>query len=188
MAIREALREYGPLAPAIAIALILLHAVVPLPIELLAFANGLAFGFWGGLAVTWSGCMLSALSIYAAGRLWGRPLLERTVSQHHQERLDGWMTQEGAFPLLALRLVPLIPFNAVCLAAGVVRAPLWTYIWTTGAGILPLGIIVSLLGSRMGENDFHLGFSFWALTLVLLAAILTAWFIVRRRRQPNSRR
>lgn len=86
--------------------------------ELLALANGLAFGFWGGLAVTWSGCMLSAFSIYAAGRLWGRPFLERTISRRHQERLDAWFEREGAFPLLALRLVP---FNAVCLAAGAVR-------------------------------------------------------------------
>ena len=48
-AIRNTLRSYGPLAPVVSIALILLHAVVPLPAELLVLANGLAFGFWGGL-------------------------------------------------------------------------------------------------------------------------------------------
>jgi uncharacterized membrane protein YdjX (TVP38/TMEM64 family) len=179
--IRDTLRAYGPLAPAVSIALILLHAVVPLPAEILAFANGLAFGFWGGLAVTWSGFMLSALSIYAIGRLWGRSLLERTVPQRYRERLDGWLEREGAFPLLAVRLVPLAPFNAVCLTAGAVRAPLWTYAWTTGVGILPLGITVSFLGSRMGESEPHLGASFWALSSVFLLTILIAWLIARRR-------
>jgi uncharacterized membrane protein YdjX (TVP38/TMEM64 family) len=67
------LRAYGPFAPAVSIALILLHAVVPLSAELLTLANGPAFGFWGGLTVSWSGFMLSALSIYAAGRLWAVP-------------------------------------------------------------------------------------------------------------------
>lgn len=180
-AIRSTLRSYGPLAPVVSIALILLHAVVPLPAELLVLANGLAFGFWGGLAVSWGGFMLSALSIYAAGRLWGRPLLERTVPQRHRERLDAWLEREGAFPLLAVRLVPLVPFNAVCLAAGVIRAPLWTYTWTTGVGILPLGVITSLLGSRLGENNLHLGPLFWILSSIFVVTILAAWWVSRRR-------
>ncbi len=169
------------MAPIISITLILLHAVVPLPAELLALANGLAFGFWGGLAVTWSGFMLSALSIYVAGRLWGGPLLERTVSQRHRERLDGWLKREGAFPLLAMRLIPLVPFNAVCLAAGVIRAPLWTYTWTTGLGILPLGATISFLGSRLGESNLHLGAPFWILSLIFVVAILVAWWVTRHR-------
>ncbi len=185
-AIRDILRSYGPLAPAVSIALILLHSVVPLPAELLALANGMAFGFWGGLAVTWSGFMLSALLIYAAGLAWGRPLLDRTVPQRHRERLDGWLEREGAFPLLAVRLIPLVPFNAVCLAAGVVRAPLWTYTWTTGVGILPLGAAVSLLGSRLGESNLRLGANFWILSALFLIAVLAAWWFAWRRRRGRS--
>ncbi len=180
-AIRDAVRSYGSLAPVASIALILLHMVIPLPAELMALANGLAFGFWGGLAVSWSGFMLSALAMYAAGRLWGRPLLDRAVSRRRRERLDGWLEQEGAFPSLALRLVPLVPFNTVCLVAGVVRVPLWTYAWTTGVGILPLGASLSLLGSRLGENTLHLGATFWVPNALFLVAILATWWVVRRR-------
>ncbi|MDP8926236.1 MAG: VTT domain-containing protein [Actinomycetota bacterium] len=185
-AIRDAIRSYGSLAPAASIALILLHMVIPLPAELMALANGLAFGFWGGLAVSWSGFMLSALMMYAAGRLWGRPLLDRAVSQRHRERLDGWLEQEGAFPLLAVRLVPLVPFNTVCLVVGVIRAPLWTYVWTTGVGILPLGAMLSLLGSRLGESSFRLGATFWVPNAIFLIAILTTWWVVRRRTRRRS--
>lgn len=184
--IRNTLRAYGPFAPAVSIALILLHAVVPLPAELLTLANGLAFGFWGGLTVSWSGFMLSALSIYAAGRLWCRPLLDRTVPQRYRERLDGWLEREGAFPLLAVRLVLLAPFNAVCLAAGTIRAPLWTYAWTTGMGSLPLGITISFLGSRMGESEPHLGAPFWALSSFFLVTVLVTWSIVRRQTQGKT--
>ncbi len=186
LTIRSTLRSYGPLAPVVSITLILLHAVVPLPAELLVLANGLTFGFWGGLAISWSGFVLSALSIYVAGRLWGRPLLERTVSQRHQERLDSWLAREGALPLLAARLIPLIPFNAVCLAAGAVRAPLWTYTWTTGVGILPLAAIVTFLGSYLGESSLHLGTPFWILSLLFVISILAAWWIIRRRVRRRS--
>ena len=180
-AIRDAVRGYGSLAPVASIALILLHMVIPLPAEIMALANGLAFGFWGGLVVSWSGFMLSAFTMYAAGRLWGRPLLDRAVSERRRERLDGWLEQEGAFPLLAVRLVPLVPFNTVCLVAGAVRVPLWTYAWTTGVGILPLGASLSLLGSRLGESSLRLGVTFWVPNAVFLGAILVTWWVVRRR-------
>ena len=186
VAIRDAIRSYGFLAPAASIALILLHMVIPLPAELMALANGLAFGFWGGLAVSWSGFMLSALLMYAAGRLWGRPLLDRAVPRRRRERLDSWLEQEGAFPLLAVRLVPLVPFNTVCLAAGVIRAPLWTYVWTTCVGILPLGASLSLLGSRFGESSVRLGATFWAPNAIFLVAILATWWIARRRARRRS--
>jgi uncharacterized membrane protein YdjX (TVP38/TMEM64 family) len=180
-AVRDLIQSYGPLAPVVSIALILLHTIVPFPAELVNIANGLAFGFWGGLAVSWTGFMLSALLLYAAGCLWGSPLLERAISERHQRRLDDWLDREGAFPLLAARLIPLIPFNAVGLAAGAVRAPLWTYTWTTGVGILPLGATVTFLGSRLGEDRPHLGATFWALSGSLLIAVLAAWWIKRRR-------
>ena len=185
-AIRDAVRGYGALAPVASIALILLHLVLPLPAELMALANGLAFGFWGGLAVSWSGFMLSALTAYAAGRLWGRPLLDRAVSERRRERLDGWLEQEGAFPSLAVRLVPLVPFNTVCLVAGVVRVPLWTYAWTTGVGILPLGVSLSLLGSRLGESTLRLGATFWVPNAMFLVFILATWWAVRRRARRRS--
>lgn len=179
--IRAYIQSYGPLAPIASIALILLHMVIPFPAELMALANGLAFGFWGGLAVNWGGFMLSALIMYGAGNLWGRPLLERAVSERRRERLDGWLAQEGVFPLLAVRLVPLVPFNTVCLAAGVVRAPFWTYTWTTGVGILPLGILLTLFGSRMGREELQLGITFWAPNVAILALILTTWWVYHRR-------
>ncbi|MGB3633350.1 MAG: VTT domain-containing protein [Rubrobacteraceae bacterium] len=178
--IRAAIQSYGSLAPLASVALILLHMVIPFPAELMAFANGLAFGFWGGLALSWGGFMLSAFLMYGAGRLWGRPLLERAVSQRRRERLDGWLVQEGAFPWLAVRFVPLAPFNTVCLVAGVVRAPLWTYVWTTGVGILPLGVLLTYFGSRMGQNELQLGIAFWLPNVVFLALVLTTWWIFRR--------
>lgn len=178
--IRAAIQGYGPLAPVASVALIQLHIIVPFPAELMAFANGLAFGFWGGLALTWSGFMLSALLMYGAGRLWGRPLLERAVSGRRRERLDGWISQEGAFPWLAVRFVPLAPFNTVCLVAGVVRAPLWTYTWTTGVGILPLGVLLTFFGSRMGRDELQLGIAFWIPNLIFLALVLATWWVFRR--------
>lgn len=74
-----------------------------------------------------------------------------------------------------------MPFNTVCLVAGVIRAPLWTYLWTTGVGILPLGAGLSLLGSRLGESSPRLGATFWVPNALFIVLILAAWWIARRR-------
>lgn len=180
-AMRDEIQGYGLLAPLVSIGVGLLHAVVPFPIEILALANGLAFGFVGGLFLTWLGAVLSALAVYGAGYLWGAPLFERIVAEKHREKLDGLLEREGAFPLLAMRLIPLVPFNAICLAAGAIRAPLWTYMWTTAVGILPLGVLLTFAGSRFGESGEALGTAFWVLSLVFLAAVAFAWISFRRR-------
>lgn len=180
-AVRDEIRGYGLLAPLVSIGIGLLHAIVPFPLEILALANGLAFGFFGGLFLTWLGAILSALVIYGAGFLWGTPLFERVVAEKHRKRLDGLLEREGAFPLLAVRLVPLVPFNAICIAAGAVRAPLWTYTWTTGVGILPLATLLAFAGSRFGESEPSFGAAFWVMSVLFLAAVVFAWVSFRRR-------
>lgn len=187
-AIRDEIRGYGLLAPLVSIGVGLLHAVVPFPFEILALANGLAFGFLGGLLLTWLGAVLSALAVYGAGYLWGTPLFERIIAEKHRRKLDGLMEREGAFPLLAMRLVPLVPFNAICLAAGTIRAPLWTYMWTTAVGILPLGVLLTFAGSRFGESEPRFGAAFWILSLVFLAAVAFAWISFRRKRRAGKSR
>ncbi|MDQ3506612.1 MAG: VTT domain-containing protein [Actinomycetota bacterium] len=185
-AIRDEIRGFGVLAPLVSVGVGLLHAVVPFPMEILALANGLAFGFVGGLFLTWLGCVLSALAVYGAGYLWGMPLFERVVAERRCGKLDRLLEREGAFPLLALRLIPLVPFNAICLAAGAVRAPLWTYVWTTAVGILPLGVLLTFAGSRFGEADGSFGTSFWVMSLTFLAAVAFAWVAFRRRKRRTG--
>lgn len=128
--------------------------------------------------------MGSALLSYLAGRLWGRPLLERLVPEARIVLLDAWLARESAFPLLALRLVPLVPFNAVGLAAGAAAVPLWPYTWTTGLGILPLGVSITYLGSQLGERRPHLGAAFWGIIAVLVVAVLVAWSLRHRLSRP----
>lgn len=188
-AVQAGIRSYGAFAPAVSFALALVHIVIPFPAEILALANGLAFGFWGGLAVTWSSFMTAALLTYALGRALGRPLLERFVPAGQRERVDSWLAREGFFPLLALRLIPLVPFNALCLACGVVRVPLWTYTWVTAIGILPIDIALSLIGSRLGASgEADLGAVFWISTAVLVAFVLAGWIISRRLKSKENRR
>ena len=79
-----------------------------------------------------------------------------------------------------------LPQPAQVLPRGTIRAPLWTYAWTTGMGSLPLGITISFLGSRMGESEPHLGAPFSALSSFFLVTVLVTWSIVRRQTQGQT--
>ncbi|HKC31211.1 MAG TPA: VTT domain-containing protein, partial [Burkholderiales bacterium] len=75
--------------------------------------------------------------------------------------------------LLLVRLVPLISFNLVNYAAGLLGVGWWTFLWTTALGILPLTVAMVLLGGQI------LAAPLWAWALGALV-LLVLWFSWRR--------
>src|SRR5690348_3331152 len=53
--------SWGAWSAAVAVLLMVLHSFVPLPAEIIAIANGMLFGIWLGIALTWAGAMLGAV-------------------------------------------------------------------------------------------------------------------------------
>ena len=86
------------------------------------------------------------------------------------------MTVSSSSSQVALisRFIPVIAFNLINYAAGLSRLTWWQFFWTTGVGILPLTFLMVV----MGDNVETLGWQSW---LILLAAGLVLWFLLRRR-------
>ncbi len=59
-AIEEAIRSWGAWGALASIGLMILHSFVPYPAEVIAIANGMAYGTIWGTDVTWTGAMLVA--------------------------------------------------------------------------------------------------------------------------------
>jgi len=103
------------------IVLMVLHSFVPLPAEIIALANGMLFGPWWGVAVTWIGAMLGAVLAYGLARALGRPAVRGLIPARHWAKLEAIPVRAG--PLLAIRLMPVISFNLVNYAAGLLGVP-----------------------------------------------------------------
>jgi uncharacterized membrane protein YdjX (TVP38/TMEM64 family) len=74
-------------------------------------------------------------------------------------------------------LTPVISFNLVNYAAGLAGVPLWTFLWTTAIGIMPITATSVLVGSHMISATWP----FWmALFLVVAALMLLHWRFSRR--------
>lgn len=146
------IRSWGMSAVLAAILLMVTHSFIPFPAELAAIANCIVFGPYAGFAVTWIGAMLGACIAFGLARRLGRPFV---MSLSHSrfgdriDRFDRWMERQGALALLLCRLVPLISFNVINFGAGLSAVSWWTFIWTTGIGIVPVTALMMVLAERL---------------------------------------
>jgi uncharacterized membrane protein YdjX (TVP38/TMEM64 family) len=149
--LRQELRDLGPAGALVLLALMLVHAVLPFPSELVNAAAGFVYGFWIAFPLALFGWLLSALATYAIGRTAARPALQRFVGEERIEEGARIVERGGITALLAARLVPIVPYSAVGYVAGAARVPIWRFAWTTLVGSAPLCAAVVYLGNRLGS-------------------------------------
>jgi uncharacterized membrane protein YdjX (TVP38/TMEM64 family) len=162
----------GASGVALLLALMLAHAVLFYPTEIVTATAGFVYGFAPGLALVTAGWLASALLAYLLGWAIGRPLISLIAGSRRVSGLERAVERGGTSLLLTVRLIPIVPFSLVGYIAGTVRVPLWRFGWTTLVGYLPLTIIVAYLGSQaetLSLSDPRVWLSMGAL-LVLLAA------------------
>lgn len=177
------IRGFGPWSAAASVGLMILHSFVPFPAELLSMANGAVFGVLPGVAITWVGAMLGAFLAFGLARAFGRPLVLKLLNTEQEHLLESWVERLGTDALLLGRFIPLISFNLMNYAAGLAPVSWWTFAWTTGLGILPLTVLMTVMGDRFDLASWR----FW---LLALAAALVIWLpahlLLRARRSAGA--
>jgi uncharacterized membrane protein YdjX (TVP38/TMEM64 family) len=158
-------------APVASIALMILHSFVPFPAELIAIANGMLFGPVWGTLVTWLGAMLGAALAFALARRYGRPLVDRLVARKAWAGADALHACCDARTLLLARFVPVISFNLINYAAGVLDVSWWRFLWTTSLGILPITVASVALGDQLTGPMWDV----WLAVSGLLLALYLGW-------------
>jgi uncharacterized membrane protein YdjX (TVP38/TMEM64 family) len=148
-AVRGDVKALGAVGPLLIVVLALLHSVVFYPAEIVDAAAGFAYGFFPALALMMFGWLLSGLLCFAVGRSLARPLLDRWFGTERFERTEAAIERGGATLLLAVRLLPIVPFSLVSYAAGAARVPVWRFAWTTVVGYLPITVLAVYFGTRL---------------------------------------
>ncbi len=147
--VRHQIDKLGVAGPLLIVALALIHSVVIYPAEIVNAAAGFVYGFVPALAIATVAWLLAALLCYAIGTRVARPLLDRWFGVERFERFEQMIERGGIPLLLALRLIPIVPFSLVCYAAGAARVPLWRFTWTTVVGYLPITALAVYFGTRL---------------------------------------
>jgi uncharacterized membrane protein YdjX (TVP38/TMEM64 family) len=178
----QIIRDSGPWGVLVSMGLMVLHSFVPFPSELLTMANGMIYGPLWGTVVSWAGAMLGALLAYFLALKLGSGFVRRMLGPERCEGIDRWLSYNGPGALFVVRLIPAVSFNLINYASGLARVPLWTFIWTTAIGMLPVTIIVVYMGANVDQIS-------WWQWAALLTGGLAVWGLMRlyrKRYLPGS--
>jgi len=118
---------------------VLVYAVVAslgLPGTPLTLAGGAIFGTAAGTGLNWLGASLGATGVYLLARALGGDAI-RSLLGKRAGALDGLSGDKAFLPLVRLRLIPVVPFNALNFGAGLAGVRPGPYIASTMLGIIP---------------------------------------------------
>ena len=158
-------------APVIFVALYAAATALALPGSLLTIAGGAVFGFgWGSLLNT-IGANIGANAAFGLSRALGRQGVERMIGSR-SAGIDRATVQHGFTGLLVLRLIPLVPFNALNFGSGLTVLRWRTYALATVIGIVPGTLVYTFFADALVLGSTEA--SATAFRRVLIAGVLFA--------------
>lgn len=135
--ISNEVRRWGTGGIGVAILLMAIICLTPVPSEGLLVICMKVYGVWWGVLYGWVGAIVSALVIFPIARKYGQTAVRRFVTEDAFREIDGWIEKKGAFGLLIARLLPL-PGFAVSYAAGILPSiGFVSYMWTAAVSLVP---------------------------------------------------
>ena len=144
--------DTGPWGPLVFAGLKILTVVLALPSAPVTMAGGFLFGPVVGTVVNILAATAGACLTFFIGRFLGRETVQRLLPARLQT-LDGHLAERGAWVILSLRLVPLVPFNGLNYGAGLTRVSFRDYLIGTAIGITPGATLFTLVGHSAAETS-----------------------------------
>jgi len=176
------------LAPCLFVAAYTASVTLSLPqAALLTMAGGLLFGTLAGGALAVSGATIGAVLLFLIARsAVAGPLAAQGGAALTKLRED--LQRNGFSYLLAIRLIPVVPFWLVNLAAALCGMRLSQFAIATFIGIIPATFVIASIGAGVGgvlargqRPDLSLVFSWPVLGPLLALAMLSLTPVIWRK-------
>lgn len=154
---RHALLDLVHAHPAAGLAVYILAYVLVVAFSIpgamiMTMTGGFLFGPWLGSAAAVTGASVGATIMFLVARsALGEALRRRTRAGGLMDRIQAGVRANAFAYLLALRLIPAVPFWLCNIAAGFVHIPIATYVAATVLGIIPSTVIYAGIGSGLGH-------------------------------------
>ncbi len=135
-------------APLAFVALYVVATALDFSGAVLTLAGGAVFGFVWGAVLNTIGANLGASAAFWVTRRLGREGLQAFLGAR-LGALDRVSAEQGFAWLLRLRLIPVVPFNLLNIAAGLTAMPWRTFAAATAIGILPATLIYTYFADAL---------------------------------------
>lgn len=183
----RAIEHAGERGPFVFAGLAAVACAVGVPRQVIAYAGGLAFGFWlgAGLALVAEGvgCVVDFYWARVVARRWAAGFLERSMSRGGRlARLERFLVANAFSATLTLRLLPVGSNIALNLLAGVSGVAAGPFLAASVLGYVPQTVVFSLLGGGVRVSQgAQMGL---AVGLFAASVGLGVW-LLRRRAVPG---
>ena len=176
--IKNLILSWGVAAPLMSIIMMTMQAVIaPLPAFLITATNGLVFGVYWGIIISWIGAMCGALVSFMMSRLFYKSFSQK-IQGHKKgiEYLERLESRYGFRVILTARLLPFISFDFISYAAGLSSIKVRSFLIATGIGMLPATIVYTVFGFEMEKLKEYSDILFTFSVLAVLVLFLL-WFL-----------
>lgn len=149
-----AIRDFGIWGPIISMGLMVLQSfIAPIPAFLITCSNGLIFGAFWGVIISWTGAMLGAAGTFYVARFFGASFVQKLEKDGSLlKRVDDMSSIHGMRIVLVGRLLPFVSFDLVSYAAGLSKIKPRQFFIATGLGMLPATVVYVILGQRVLQH------------------------------------
>jgi phospholipase D1/2 len=157
-------------APLFALGAYLVGAAVFFPVTILTLAIAATYGpLYGGLYALF-GIIVSGAITYGIGRRWGQQAVSALLGERWL-RVRGKLERRGVLAVVAVRVVPTLPFTFINMAIGASAIRPLDFVVGTLIGMGPTIAMICILGDRIVSLllDPSLG------QIALFAVCLAAW-------------
>ncbi|OCT14365.1 hypothetical protein A8709_26470 [Paenibacillus pectinilyticus] len=177
------IRDFGKIGIIIGILVQSIVNIIPVPGEFISIALMELYGpIWGGV-YSWIGGIMGAVGALYLTKWIAKPFFGK-LAQPFLQKVEEFTKKHETFGLLVIRFVPLVPYHFVNYTMGFLKINIWSFIWTTGLGILPYTIAMSGIYAGVRNGSLLWGAIGIFVFIVLLGL---SWMIKARRRRISNR-
>ena len=139
--------NFGFLSPIIFILVYIISTALMFPGTILSFVGATLFGTFKGFIFNLIGATIGASLSFLIARLLGKDFVE---SLFKNMKFYSSFENNGFNTILILRLIPIVPFNALDFASGVTKIKFKDYFFATLVGIIPGTFVYTYLFAILG--------------------------------------
>lgn len=144
--LRDRVEAAGSLGALVFVVGYALLCLLPVPKAVLTALGGVIYGWWLGALLAWLAALIGAGVSFGLGRLLGREAVD-ALTGGRVERADHLLTEHGLGAVVAVRLVPVIPFTAINYSAGLTGVRWRDYVLGSALAMVPGSLAYAAVGA-----------------------------------------
>lgn len=175
---------FGIMAPAVFTGMCILRGITFLPCGIFSALGGAVFGKLMGTVLTLLGLTVGSVLTFYMARVIGKDWVKRKLG-HRYVKYDGLITRDFSYSIFIMRVLPVLPYDAVSCAAGLSGVGLVKFVTETFVGSMPGVFLYVYFGDSIRSMSYkRIGISL--LIILLLSIVPFLYRYVRRTRVGSS--